>query len=364
MGNSHRYVFCGGGSGGHLYPGISVAQEIKTREPGSQFLFLTTGRDIERRILDDSHLEQFLVDSVTSSALFRKPLTGIPSLIGAVQTIRTRMRELAPDVVIGLGGFGSVPGILAAKSLRIPVVILEQNVIAGRANSLLGQLSRVICTSFPHSREMKLPKARCEWTGNPIRKEILQAVSDANDSNPRRHLLVLGGSQGAHKINRAFRDFCSRHEDLLSNWSVTHQTGKSDQQEFDEFYNTMPLNVTCSDFIDEMDQELSHSSLVITRAGATTLAELAAIGRPAVVIPDPKSIRNHQHLNAVYYAQRGGVALVEEDQGGEEFSSRFHQVLGSLLSDSDKLEEMARQQRESGRPDATQRVADVILSQR
>ncbi|MEW4487873.1 UDP-N-acetylglucosamine--N-acetylmuramyl-(pentapeptide) pyrophosphoryl-undecaprenol N-acetylglucosamine transferase [Thalassoglobus sp. JC818] len=364
MENLHRYLFCGGGSGGHLFPGISVAQEIKARQPQSQICFLTTGRDIERRILDDSEFEQIPIDSVTSSQLMRNPVVGLPSFIGAARRVRSLMRENPPRVVIGLGGFGSVPGILAAMSLRIPAVILEQNVIAGRANSLLGLFSNRICTSFPHSREMRLPKVRCEWTGNPVRKEILEATASSNDTKPQRQLLVLGGSQGAHEINRAFRDFCSRHGELLSDWTVIHQTGKSDQKEFQEFYNSMPLNITCSDFIDEMGRELSRTSLVISRAGATTLAELAAIGLPAMVIPDPNSIRNHQYLNANYYAQRGGVDLVEEEHGGEEFYSRFHRVLESLLNDSDKLTKMAKKQRESGKPDATQRVVDIILSQR
>jgi len=346
-----RAVFAGGGSGGHLYPGLAVADELRRRDPlGIEIRFLATSRPIDRIILDRSGFAWEPLPAIRD---------GRPSRLGTFLraapvfgTALRRIRELRPDVVIGLGGYGSVPPCLAAASLRIPVFLLEPNCIPGRANRLLSPLAREVWVQFGAVREGLPRGARVRVTGNPLRQG-LQAVPAAGArvslglaaSLPT--LVILGGSQGASGVNRLATTSAPELRARCEGLQIFHLAGAADRDAVDEAYRRARIPARVEAFVDRMDLAYSAADVVVSRAGAGTLAELAAFGLPAVLVPYPHDRDRHQVENARAF-ERAGAAVVHLEGGEEGFAEA---VLG-ILADRSRREGMAERCRRLGRPEA------------
>ena len=359
MSPSNTFLFCGGGSGGHLFPALAVVEELRQRfADNCHIQFLTTGRDIEHQILSEGAVEQISLGTVSSTTLLKTPLRSIARLLSSIRQAREILRESKPRVVIGLGGFGSVPGIWAAKSLGLPIVLLEQNAIAGRANSWLSRWADLVCISFPDTGRLKC--RRTVLTGNPIRRSILQAVSQRQERS--RKLLILGGSQGAEALNTAMISILGALKAALHDWEIVHQTGSSDVDRVSAAYQSHGMSADVRSFIADIAPVLASSELVISRAGATTLAELAVMGLPAILVPIPNSVRNHQYLNAERLEQAGAAFIVEQDSDTTSFHVHLESGLTKLIADSGRRQQMQASMLELAQPAAVERVVHEVLN--
>jgi UDP-N-acetylglucosamine--N-acetylmuramyl-(pentapeptide) pyrophosphoryl-undecaprenol N-acetylglucosamine transferase len=353
----HTIVFAGGGSGGHLFPAIAVARELLHRRPDARIVFVGGRRPVDGDILSREPFERRELEAATSAELARQPLRSIRRSWRSMQTATGWLQEWRPRVVIGCGGYVSVPVALAARRGRTPLVLLEQNVIPGRATSWLARRASAVCTSFDATAEYLPRGARVVVTGNPVRAEIAAlATTLSSPAAEPRSLLVLGGSQGAASVNRMLLESAARHRGEFKGWRIVHQTGARDEGPVRERYRELSLPAEVSPFLIDMAGAYALADVAVSRAGATTLAELACAGLPAVLIPYPGAVRDHQQRNAEAYA-RSGAAQVVQDGADDHLAS----ALLPLLGDADRRLRMAERMRACARPSAAQRVADTVL---
>lgn len=327
-----RVAFVGGGSGGHLFPGIAIGHRLLTRDPESHLLFLCSGRQIDATILKSSRLPADCVETEPLTAIRAKDAVGRPwafwpALIVAVVKALVVLRRFRPQVVVGLGGIASVPAVLAARCLRIPVVLLEQNVVAGRATRQLARFAEVTCTGLPlepaSQRNWPGPVEQC---GIPLRPGIEELYQQhRSDDDPAKAtageqtapvLLVLGGSQGASRINRLIQLMISEDSAVPPSWQIVHQCGSSDLKDVQSFYQRIGRPATVAPFLDDMATMLRQATLVVCRAGATTIAELACAGKPAILIPYSHAADQHQQKNA-WWLESGGAACLVDEQASD-----------------------------------------------
>lgn len=263
------------------------------------------------------------------------------------------IRRFDPDIVVGVGGYASGPVVLAAKLLRKPVVIHEQNVIPGFTNRLLGRIANRIFVSLPDKFHM-FKKSRTILTGNPIRQEILSARGKQPEQE-RFHLLIVGGSQGAHAINRAMIEALDQLKQP-ARIAFTHQTGVDDLEWVERAYLRHELKANVRPFFEDMATAYQEADLVVCRAGATTVAELTALGKPAIYIPFPFAVHNHQEFNARYVTESsGGELLLEQDLTGRTLADRIEKYVSRPAD----LKEMSARARMLGRPEA----ADTVVNE-
>lgn len=323
-----RAAFVGGGSGGHLFPGIAVGHRLLAQDPDCRLLFLTSGREIDARILQSAGLPTRCVETEPLTAIrandaVRRPWTFWPALIVAIVKALIFLRRFRPHVVVGLGGISSVPAVLAARCLRIPVVLLEQNVVAGRATRQMARFAAVTCTGLPLEPDSPLHRhGLVEHCGIPVRREIeelwqeQQPDVDASQVTPsqdlRPILLVLGGSQGASRVNWLIQRMLAEDNALPSTWQIVHQCGRQDLEEVRSYYQRIGRVATVAPFLEDMAAALRQATLVVCRAGATTIAELACAGKPAILIPYSHATDQHQQKNAWWLESCGAACLVDE----------------------------------------------------
>ncbi len=352
MANPQTILFCGGGSGGHLYPGVAVAEELRKRSKSFRAVFVGSTRDIERTVLSDSGFDHETLDVLPAGTLLRSPLRFIRTHRAAVKRSLELIDEHKPSAVLGLGSFASVPVVTAAAKRNIPIVLLEQNRIAGRATRWLSRKASAVCISFP---ETTVGSGRPEvvFTGNPVRANIV-AARDANTL--QNTLLVIGGSQGAVRLNDLILSSLSSPDIIPDRWDIVHQTGPRDEEGVRSHYQAIGVSATVGAFFHDMPSRYASAGIVITRAGGTTLAELACIGRASILVPYPNSVGDHQLKNAQCFAESNAAILIEHD-------SDQSQVLGTalkVLADRDERERMASAMKLLGAPDAASSVADVV----
>lgn len=352
-------VIAGGGTGGHLYPGIAVAQEIVRREPDARVSFAGTARGLEARVIPR---EGWPLDLIRSAGLkgksiqarLRGALLIVPGGLDAWRLLSKRR----PSVVIGVGGYSSGPVVLLAALRGIPTLVLEQNARPGLTNRLLARVASAAAVAYDDT----LPcfHGKGFLAGNPVRAEFFSTRAESPDARKgRRRLLILGGSQGAHVVNlaavAASADLARRYPDL----ETVHQTGERDLAFVRERYAAAGVSVRASAFLDPVVDEVMVADLVLSRAGATTLAELEAAGKPAVLVPFAAATDGHQLVNARVLERAGGAVIVEErDVAGSQLAS----VIGDLLGDGDRLARMGRAMHTLARPDAAARIVDRVMA--
>jgi UDP-N-acetylglucosamine--N-acetylmuramyl-(pentapeptide) pyrophosphoryl-undecaprenol N-acetylglucosamine transferase len=357
---SLRVVIAGGGTGGHLFPGIAVAREIQSRVPGAQVSFVGTSRGIEARVVP---LEGFALDLIRSSGIKGKSIPArvqgvalLPlSLFDAWQVLSTRR----PQLVIGVGGYSSGPVVLVAAARRIPTMLLEQNAVPGLTNRLLAPFSRAVAVSFESTRA--LFGAKAFLSGNPVRPEFLSPVDRIEAekvANSRVRLLVFGGSQGAHAINMAMMEGAAELVARVPDLRVTHQTGARDLEMVRQAYRKAGLNAEVAAFFDDMPTRLAETDLIVCRAGATTLAEVTAAGRAAILVPLPGATDDHQRTNAEALTGAGAAEmLIQADMTGDKLADR----IVALANDAGRRDRMSAAARRLSRPDAARVIVDRAL---
>jgi len=320
-----RVIITGGGTAGHVYPGLATADKVKQLIPGTDILFVGTSKGLEAKIVPKAG---YSFTSINIKGLKRKVSLDVFKTIfsfiaGCYRAIKI-IKKFQPDVVLGTGGYVSAPMVAMAILLKIPTIIHEQNSIPGLTNKLLGKRANIVAITFPCSE--KFFKRDCIVTGNPIRKEILKAKrEDALDffsvESNRKTLLVFGGSQGSRCINESLVDAYNRFRNF-DNLQIIHITGKIDFEKISKQLEVQKrpqdkLLYNCYEYLNDIDKAYAVSDLVLCRAGATTIAEITAVGVPSILVPYPYSTGGHQEKNARVLEQEGAAKLIlDEDMNG------------------------------------------------
>ncbi len=331
-----RVLIAGGGTGGHLFPGVALAEEVRAR--GGEVLFVGTSRGIEARVLPEQGWPLQTIDATGIKGRgLRGLFAGLMRLPRAWWQSLRIVRQFRPDVVVGVGGYASGPVVATAAMLRRPTAILEQNSIPGITNRILSRVVRRVFCTFP-DRGGFFPARKVALTGNPIRRPILaalQAAGAAHAPSERRapRLFVFGGSQGARAINDMMLAAIPGLLTRVPALEIWHQTGRGDQDRVREAYAALGLEsprVRVADFLTDMATPYAWCDLVLCRAGATSLSELAAAGRPAVLVPFPHATDNHQEHNARSLVEAGAALLLRE---GEWSAEALCAALAGLLAE-------------------------------
>jgi len=351
MSSERPVVIAGGGTGGHVFPGLAVAEEMRRRLPERPVVWIGAVGGVEERIVPESGIPLTLLPlaGVARRGLLRGFSAG---WLAAAATMRllVRFARVRPAITIGVGGFASGPAVLAALLLGVPTLLLEQNAIPGRTNRALSPFTGAIAVSFAGSDG--LLRGHGVVTGNPVRRSIAAIVP--RDRDRLRTLLSFGGSRGAHAINEAWIGALPRLADLQL--TITVQTGEQDRERVAEAAARAGGDAEVLSFLDDMPERLAAADLVVARAGATTVAELTAGGVPSILVPYPFAADDHQRANARVLADAGAALVIDPD---ELDAGRLAAAVRTLAEAPAQLNRMARAAASLGRPDAAARVADL-----
>ena len=355
-----RVVIAGGGTGGHLYPGIAVAREILVRRPDARISFAGTAHGIEARVVPR---EGFALDLIRSRGIKGKSIADrargawlVPLGIVDAWTLVSARR---PHLVIGVGGYSSGPVVLVAAMRGIATMLLEQNAVPGLTNRLLAPFVRAAAVTFDSTQAFFGSKAFV--SGNPVRPEFVGAVGPGGEAGidedraPGTRLLVFGGSQGAHAINVAMVEAAAELAAGGPALRLTHQTGERDVEMVRTAYRQAGLAADVEPFLYDMGRQLRQADVVVCRAGATTLAEITAAGKAAILIPLPTATDDHQRRNAEALATAGAAEmLLQSEVTGHTLAQRIL----ALTSDRDRRARIATAARALARPDAAKLIVD------
>lgn len=359
-----RLLVAGGGTGGHLFPGIAVAEEFLSRDPGNEVLFVGTEAGIEARVLPRSGygLRTVTAAGIRGKGGFAKARS-IGLLLYAYSQSRQILKEFRPDLVLGVGGYASGPTVLAARGMLIPRYIHEQNAIPGVTNRILARVVAKVFISLEESRPF-FPKERTLLTGNPLRRQILDSLAphpplDRGEERGGFHLLVFGGSRGARAVNLAVAAALPLLKSLEGRLTITHQTGTDDLEQVRQAYRAAGITGEVIPFIDDMAAAYRKADLIVCRAGATTIAEVTACGKACIFIPFPHAVDDHQRRNAeALLKERAGFMLLERELSGESLGRLIIDLAGA----PDSIEETARNARRIARLDAARIIVDEMLT--
>jgi UDP-N-acetylglucosamine--N-acetylmuramyl-(pentapeptide) pyrophosphoryl-undecaprenol N-acetylglucosamine transferase len=348
-------VIAAGGTGGHLYPAVALAREFLRRDPAVRIIFVGTARGIESKVLAHEGFELLLIAATPVMGKgWRGIAQGALSIPRGIWQSLGILRQQRADLVVGVGGYTS-PAMVTAAALRgISRVILEPNAYPGMANTVVAPLAQRIFLAF-ESAAARFDRRKVRVVGTPIRREFLEqsggngAASSA--SGPR--VLIFGGSQGARAINSAVLEGLASLVRRVPGLAITHQTGEADYDRVSAAYQTLGIDAEVAPFFYDMPKVLRAADLVVARAGAMTIAELTACGKPAVLIPLPTAIYDHQTRNAREMEAAGGaVVLPEADLTG----ARLSELIGAILQDPQRLDTMRARSREMRRIDAGEAI--------
>lgn len=344
-------VIAGGGTGGHVFPGLALAQALRRRDPAREIGWIGARSGLEATLVPRAGLPLTLLPM--GGLLGRGVLQRLVALAQAgLAYLRCLGRFLRrrPSLAVGVGGYASGPAVLAAATLRVPTLLLEQNAVPGATNRWLSRVARAAAVSFPETQDALA--CRAVLTGNPVRPEM--AAVPPREPGPVRRILVFGGSRGARQINRAFA--AAAPELARTELAFTHQTGEADRALVEEAYGSAGLRAEVHDFLHDMPERIAEADLVVCRAGATTVAELAAAGRAALYIPFPHATHDHQRANARRMTEAGAAELLDPDALTPE---TLVSALSRLAADPAAVDRMGRRARSLARPDAAERIADL-----
>lgn len=355
-GGPMRLLIAGGGTGGHLFPALAVANAARAEDPEGSILFVGTQRGIEARIIPRT---EFPVRYITARGLRG---TGIVNTLkgfleaprGVIESLMI-IREFKPSVVLGVGGYASGPTLAAALLCGVPAAVQEQNSVMGTTNRLLRHFVKRVFISWENT-EPASPEAKTILAGNPIREDLLEE-SEPTRPGDRFNILIFGGSQGALSINRAIADNLDLFGPVADRISIIHQTGRRFLDEVRTAYEASGIEADVRDFIHEMGSAYQWADLVVCRAGASSLAEVTALGKPAVVIPYPYAIGDHQAKNAAVLESRGAVKVIKD---ADLKDGALVKEICRVVEDPETLTAMAESSRKLGRPEAARTIVEEL----
>jgi len=354
-----RFLIAGGGTAGHLFPGISVARELERRFKGTEILFIVGRRKMESDLL--THYG-YRVKAIDVEGLkgrgWKKGITVVFKLPGSVTQSLSVIREFSPRLVLGMGGYSAGPICLAARLMRVPTAIHEQNSYPGLTNRLLSRIVDRVFISFEESR-VHLKAKSITLTGNPVRRELFSELNVPTENRKVFTILVVGGSQGAKAINEVFAEALVHLNAKGKHPRVIHQTGQLDYARAVQDYRKRGLKAAVLPFIRNMTAAYQQADLVVSRAGATTIFELAALGKPSVLIPYPYATNQHQEMNARSLVQAGGAEMLHQSGLTAEILSK---LLVEYMDNPSALKAMGKRARKMGRPDAVKDIVDQLVA--
>jgi UDP-N-acetylglucosamine--N-acetylmuramyl-(pentapeptide) pyrophosphoryl-undecaprenol N-acetylglucosamine transferase len=352
-------VIAGGGTGGHLFPGIALAKSLKRYDMSTQITFVGTQQGIESKVLPK---EGFKLKTILSGGLLGKKgasrwISWSKLPIGMAQSMAFLIKK-RPNLVVGVGGYVSGPLVFSAWVVRIPILIHEQNSVPGVTNRLLGKIADKVAVSFGMSKKY-FPEEKVAETGNMIREEMTRPREEQiNVHQGKTRVLILGGSQGAHSINMAMLDALDKLSHVKDQIEIIHQTGEKDEALAQEKYKEKGFAAEAHAFIDDIGEQYQKASLVICRAGATTLAEVTACGKVSVLIPFPYAAHNHQEHNArAVEAENAGEVILDKDINGDLIAESILEA----MDNPEKMKEMEDNSYRIGRREATEEVMQLCL---
>ncbi|MGB6065567.1 MAG: undecaprenyldiphospho-muramoylpentapeptide beta-N-acetylglucosaminyltransferase [Desulfomonilaceae bacterium] len=352
-----RLLIAGGGTGGHVFPAVAIAQAVKTENANASILFVGTRHGIETRIVSDTGfpIRYVTARGMRQTGLLNNVLGALELPLGALQSLAI-IREFKPGFVLGVGGYASGPTLAAAVLMRIPNAIQEQNSVMGTTNRILSKFVDRIFTSWEDT-EPSPPAEKVLLAGNPVRSDLLQGEGPVKD--PRKlHILIFGGSRGARSINLAV----SGNLDLLAPLSdkvhILHQTGAGATEDVKSSYERVGIQADVREFIHEMGLAYRWADLIVCRSGASSLAEITALGKPAIVVPYPYAIGDHQMRNARVLEARGAVKVIPDEKLK---NGALMKEIRRISENTQLLNDMSDNSRKLGRPDAARIIAREIL---
>ncbi len=359
----YRFLFSAGGTGGHIFPALAVAKQIKQTHPDSEFLFVGANGKMEMEKVPNAGFE---IKGLNISGLQRsnmvKNLTWPFKLISSLLSALSIVKKFKPNAAAGFGGFASGPAIYASSLLGVPCMIQEQNSFAGITNRLLGGKVKTICTSY-EGMEKFFPKEKIELLGNPVRREIIENQESKDEAQKyfeleagKPTILVFGGSQGALAINKAI----AQNLDLIKdeNVQLIWQTGKGFIENAEQAISDSGIkNVKAMAFINEMEKAYAAAEIVVCRSGAISISELSIVAKPCIFIPLPTAAEDHQTKNAKALEEKGAGMMVENSKASEALIPMILALAGDQL----KQEQMANNIKEFAKPRATEEIAQRLI---
>ena len=352
-----RVLIAAGGTGGHIYPGIAVAKEIMRRDPLSVVRFVGTARGLETRLVPNAGFELSIIESAgLKNVSLMAMVRGLLLLPQSIFAARRVVRDFYPEIVVGAGGYVSGPVLLAASLMRLPTLVMDSNALPGWTNRVLARFVDKATVSFAEA----LPYFRGKGvlTGNPVRSEFFEIPARQRDGR-RLSLLVFGGSQGARAINEAMIAALPELGSQKELLHVTHQTGAADFEKVRSGYQAAGWqdNVDVRPYIDDMVKEFAKADLIISRAGATTSAELVAAGKAAIMIPFPLAADDHQRKNAEALQTAGAARMIlQKELSGERLACEIK----SLIEEPEEIARMEAAGRKLARRDAAGATVDLM----
>jgi UDP-N-acetylglucosamine--N-acetylmuramyl-(pentapeptide) pyrophosphoryl-undecaprenol N-acetylglucosamine transferase len=352
-------IIAGGGTGGHLFPGIAIAEEFLRRNRGDRILFVGTNRGIEKRVLGNLGflLRTIDVEGIKGKGWMKSLAAVLLIPMSLIQSFRI-IRGFSPELVIGVGGYASGPVVLAACLMGIRTAIAEQNALPGLTNRILGKMVDRVFVSFAqtgrwfHSRKVMV-------SGNPIRQGFAAEMKQPKEPNRPFTLLVFGGSQGAHAINRSMLEALDDLEPLRDRMRILHQTGSKDRDAVANTYRTKGATAEVLPFITDMAAAYQTADLLVCRAGATSIAEITAAGKAAILIPFPAAVEDHQTKNAEVLVQAGAAEMIHEK---ELTGARLAATIRRYYESPELLREMETRSAGLGNIRAAADIVDACLA--
>ena len=361
-----KILIASGGSGGHIFPAVALAEELKSKDACAEILFIGSNKALDKRIFEKEGFKYSLLSAnkLPYRASFNMLLFLLKLSIDLFRSLMIIIKY-RPDVVVGFGGYVSSPVIVAAYILGVPRMVHEQNAVPGRANAMLFRLADRIAVSFKETKDHLGSYAnKALFTGNPIRASLLNDDKAGNIKklglDPRKFtILVIGGSQGAHNLNKAFLQSLSKiDEDIRRSLQIIHITGVTDYGWASAAYKELSMEHRVHSFLDRIEEAYSASDLIVTRSGASAIFEIAYFGKPMILIPYPFAL-SHQSDNARIFSTRGAAVEIDEKELSPDL---MKERIEDLLKDRSKLREMGESARRMSVPDSSHSLARAVLS--
>ncbi len=352
-----KVIIVAGGTGGHIYPAIAIINKIKEKEENVEFLYIGTTDRMEKDVIPKLGIP---FEGIEMSGLNRKNIFSNFSVLmkfkAAIKKSKKIIKDFKPDIVVGAGGYITAPVLYAAHNLGIPTLIHEQNSIPGLSNKFISNFSDSICVSLPNSLEL-FPKDKVHYTGNPRSEEIIKVEPLSREeigfSKNKKLVIVVMGSLGSTTMTEKIKEMIPNFNN--KDYQVLIITGKAYYDQYKDI--STDDNVKIVPYMDNLINLMKDSDLIISRAGASTIAEITAIGLPAILVPSPYVTNNHQYKNAKELEDHGACVIVTE----EDFSSKIIiKEIEDLLDNKDKYDEMSKCSRELGIDDSATRIYDEI----
>ncbi len=356
-----RILIGGGGTGGHIYPALALARHVQKHDSESEILFVGSARGLESKIVPSAGYKLLTIPA----SGFQRNLRGlgrtIRDLFSGIRQTNRIINDFKPNVILGTGGYVAAPLIISGVCKRYPVVLHEQNALPGLTNRIMAPFVRKVCISFAETASRMRCRRKIVFTGNPRAGEVINISRDQGAGKfgikpGNRVMLIYGGSRGAQKLNEVVTEYLKQRL-FPEKLTIIYVTGDIYYEDVKKTIGEMPGQVKLFSYLEDMPLALAVADLVLTRSGATTLAEITALGIPAILVPSPNVVNNHQYYNARLLSERAAAILIEE----KEFDHlHLAEVVNEIIDNPEKLKKMAANSRDMGMPDAAVKMYSVL----